>query len=94
MHRDEVEVLLTAMARGGYATLEDAEFEKDGRTVAYQRVSLTDEGEELRTSVNLRLLVPDASPEAVDTPAVRKHVGGSAKKKDEVKERASMRIRS
>jgi superfamily II DNA helicase RecQ len=89
MHRDEFEVLLTAMARGGYATLEDAEFEAEGRTITYRKVRLTDEGEELRGSVNLRLFVPDTSPEPVETPAARKRAGGSAKKKDEVTERAS-----
>jgi RecQ family ATP-dependent DNA helicase len=53
MLRDEFEVLLTSITRGGYTSLEDAEFEKDGRTVAYRKVSLTEEGEELFNTSSL-----------------------------------------
>jgi len=35
VERDEFEALLTSMARGGYATLENADFEKDGRIVGH-----------------------------------------------------------
>jgi ATP-dependent DNA helicase RecQ len=58
--RDDFEALLLATARGGYAALEDAAFEKDGRTVAYRRVSLTEAGEELTRASRLRLFLPDA----------------------------------
>lgn len=64
MERDDFESLLASMARGGYTTLEDAEFEKDGRTVAYRKVSLTEEGEELRSAFDLRLFIPDAHEKA------------------------------
>lgn len=60
MERDDFEALLTSMARGGYAQIEDAEFEKDGRTVNYRKVSLTEEGEELRGTFDLRLYIPDS----------------------------------
>ena len=82
--RDEFEALLASMARGGYATLENAEFEKDGRTVNYRKISLTEEGEELRSTVGTRLFVPDA---AAEPPASKKksrpkgtpsHAGGQA----------------
>jgi superfamily II DNA helicase RecQ len=53
------------MAHGGYATLEDAEFEKDGRIVNYRKVSLTEEGEELRSALDLRLYIPDSSAPTV-----------------------------
>jgi superfamily II DNA helicase RecQ len=76
MHRDEFEVLLAAMARGGYATLEDAEFEKDGRAVAYRRVGLTDEGEELRSATRLCLFIPDVNSEPA-IPAIRTAPGKS-----------------
>ncbi len=64
MPRDEFEAILVSMTVGGYASLEDAEFEKDGRTVAYRKVSLTDEGEELFNATNLRLFIPDAADSA------------------------------
>lgn len=59
MPRDDFEALLTSMARGGYAALEDTEFEKDGRTVAYKKISLTEAGEELYSMASLHLLIPD-----------------------------------
>ncbi|MGB7191162.1 MAG: ATP-dependent DNA helicase RecQ [Acidobacteriaceae bacterium] len=77
MQRDEFEALLAAMACGGYATLEDADFEKDGRTVAYKKVGLTEEGEELRSAVNLRLFIPDAS----DSTAPQKRAARDKKSK-------------
>jgi superfamily II DNA helicase RecQ len=64
MDRDAFELLLVAMARGGYATFEDAEFEKDGRIIAYRKVSLTDAGEEIDRSTHLRLFLPDARAES------------------------------
>jgi ATP-dependent DNA helicase RecQ len=60
MGRDEFEIMLIAMARGGYVAFECAEFESEGRTVAYWKVSLTNEGEEISGSTGLRLFVPDA----------------------------------
>ncbi|HTV05693.1 MAG TPA: ATP-dependent DNA helicase RecQ [Acidobacteriaceae bacterium] len=61
MLRDEFEALLAAMAQGGLATLEDAAFEKDGRNIAYRKVSLTEEGEELFNATNLQLFIPDTA---------------------------------
>lgn len=61
MERNEFEALLASMARGGYAMLENSEFEKDGRVVNYRKVSLTEEGEELRSSFGLRLFIHDAA---------------------------------
>jgi ATP-dependent DNA helicase RecQ len=60
MDRNEFEALLIAMARGGYAVIEDAAFEAEGRTVAYRKVSLTPEGEEL-SEAPPELLLPDAT---------------------------------
>lgn len=59
--RDEFEAILIAMARGGYVAFESAEFESDGRTVAYWKVSLTDEGEEIAGSTRLRLFAAEAA---------------------------------
>jgi RecQ family ATP-dependent DNA helicase len=69
MLRDDFEAILVAMTGGGYATLEDAEFEKDGRTVTYRKVSLTDEGEELYSVANLRLFIPDSNTDAAKSTA-------------------------
>jgi ATP-dependent DNA helicase RecQ len=66
MARDEFEALLVAMARGGYASFEDAEFEKDGRMIAYRKVSLNDAGEEIDSATRLRLFLPDARAESDD----------------------------
>jgi len=71
MDRDEFEALLVAMARGGYAVLEDAEFEKDGRVIAYRKVSLSDAGEEMDRATQLRILLPDARTENMDRARVR-----------------------
>ncbi|WP_446745352.1 RecQ family ATP-dependent DNA helicase [Silvibacterium acidisoli] len=60
MDRDEFETLLVSLARGGYATMEEATFETDGRTIPYRKVGLTSEGEEL-TETPPELLLPDAS---------------------------------
>jgi RecQ family ATP-dependent DNA helicase len=60
MDRDEFEMLLVAMARGGYAEIEDAEFEKDGRSIAYRKVSLTDAGEEIHSATRLNLFLAGA----------------------------------
>lgn len=80
MSRDEFEGLLVAMARGGYATFEDAEFETEGRTIAYRKVRLTDEGEEISNAMPLRLFVPevrdteDPKHETTKSRSVRKTV--------------------
>jgi DNA topoisomerase-3 len=42
--RRRFDALLGGLVRGGYATLSDDNFEKDGRNISFQRVSLTSEG--------------------------------------------------
>jgi RecQ family ATP-dependent DNA helicase len=71
MERDEFEALLVAMARGGYAAFEDAEFEKDGRMIAYRKVSLTDAGEDISSATRLNLFLPDARAEREAAPRSR-----------------------
>ena len=44
--RDDFEDLLNAMAGAGFLRIDDATFEKDGRTIAYRKASLTREGEQ------------------------------------------------
>ncbi len=42
--RDSFEDLLAALASAGFVRLDDASFEKDGRTIPYRKASLTHEG--------------------------------------------------
>jgi ATP-dependent DNA helicase RecQ len=42
--RDQFEELLAALAAAGFLHLDDASFEKDGRTIPYRKASLTHEG--------------------------------------------------
>jgi superfamily II DNA helicase RecQ len=44
--RDAFEDLLNAMAGAGYVRIDEASFEKDGKTISYRKASLTQEGEE------------------------------------------------
>ena len=44
MTRDAFEDLLAALATAGFVRLDDATFEKDGRTIPYRKASLTHEG--------------------------------------------------
>jgi superfamily II DNA helicase RecQ len=57
--RDQFEELLSAMARAGLIEVENAEFEKDGRVIAYRRITLTDAGAEVRHTTSLPLLISD-----------------------------------
>jgi RecQ family ATP-dependent DNA helicase len=63
--RDQFEDLLNAMAGAGFLRIDDASFEKDGKTISYRKASLTREGEEFSDS--------DA-----DTIALRELAGGAA----------------
>jgi superfamily II DNA helicase RecQ len=71
MSRDQFEELLSAMVRAGLIEVENAEFEKDGRVIPYRRISLTEEGTQVRPVTALTLLISDgvvddfaAKPEA------------------------------
>ena len=59
MSRAQFEDLLTAMVRSGLIEIEDAEFEKDGKVIAYRKISLTDAGSELRANAPVELLISD-----------------------------------
>jgi len=58
LNRDHLEGLVGAMAAAGLVLLEDASFEKDGRTVLYRKVTLTREGFSLNEHTPLDLLLP------------------------------------
>jgi RecQ family ATP-dependent DNA helicase len=59
MSRDQFEELLGAMLRAGLITMEEAEFEKDGRVIPYRKISLTGAGRELRAGSAVDLLFSD-----------------------------------
>jgi ATP-dependent DNA helicase RecQ len=57
--RDEFDALLNAMVRAGLVEIEDAVFEKDGETIRFRKVRLTDAGLEFRRTTPLELLISD-----------------------------------
>ncbi len=77
MGRDAFEELLAALAGAGYVRLDEAAFEKDGRTIPYRKASLTHEGasfsERDAATVVLRERVAEAMP---DTAARKKPARG------------------
>ncbi|HEY0760712.1 MAG TPA: ATP-dependent DNA helicase RecQ [Acidisarcina sp.] len=58
--RDQFEELLSAMMRAGLLLLEDATFEKDGRSIPYRKVFLTRDGESLPAG-SIELLLKDVA---------------------------------
>jgi RecQ family ATP-dependent DNA helicase len=70
MSRDHFEEVLGAMSGAGFLTIEDASFEKDGRSIAYRKASLTRDGEELSEADTASILMRDTSDTA--TPPLAK----------------------
>ena len=59
MSRTEFDALLDAMTRAGLLDIEDAEFEKNGETIRFRKIRLTEVGLEARRSTPLPLLISD-----------------------------------
>jgi RecQ family ATP-dependent DNA helicase len=59
MSRNEFDALLDAMVRAGLIEIEEAEFEKDGKSIRYRKVRLTEAGLELRATTPVDLLISD-----------------------------------
>ncbi len=57
--RDDFENLLRAMASAGLLQVEELTFEKDQRSIAYRKVSLTEEARNSSEEVALRFVLPD-----------------------------------
>ena len=57
--RSEFDALLNAMTRAGLVEIEEAEFEKDGEPIRFRKVRLTSDGEEIRSTTPLSLLISD-----------------------------------
>jgi ATP-dependent DNA helicase RecQ len=71
MSRDHFEDLLGAMSGAGFLAIEEASFEKDGRSIAYRKASLTRDGDDLSESDNAGILMRDSSENASTQPAKR-----------------------
>jgi len=71
MSRDHFEDLLGAMSGAGFLNIEDASFEKDGRSIAYRKASLTRDGEDLNEGNVVHILMRDASENSAPQPAKR-----------------------
>jgi superfamily II DNA helicase RecQ len=59
LSRDEFDGLLDAMVRAGLIAIEEAEFEKDGKSIRFRKVRLTEAGLEMRATRALELLIGD-----------------------------------
>ena len=70
--RDSFNALLDAMVRAGLIEIEDAEFEKDGKTRRFRKIRLTEQGLEVRPATPLALLLSDGIVAAF-------HAGGKAR---------------
>jgi len=61
MSRDHFEDLLGALSGAGLLAIEDASFEKDGRSIAYRKASLTRDGENMEDGDAAAVLMRDSS---------------------------------
>jgi superfamily II DNA helicase RecQ len=61
LSRKELDTYLSALAKAGLLTVEDAEWIKDGETILFRRVSLTPEGEEHDAALSLTFQLPAAT---------------------------------
>jgi RecQ family ATP-dependent DNA helicase len=59
LSRDDFEALLGAMLRARLIEIEEAEFEKDGESIRYRKVKLTETGLETRATTPVELLLSD-----------------------------------
>jgi RecQ family ATP-dependent DNA helicase len=59
--RDHFEDILGALSGAGLLAIEDASFEKDGRSIAYRKASLTRDGEDLGEDDAVSILMRDSS---------------------------------
>jgi RecQ family ATP-dependent DNA helicase len=90
MSRDEFDGLLDAMVRAGLIGIEEAVFEKDGETIKFRKVRLTEAGLAVRPMTPLALLISDGIVDGLgglsDAPVRTKKTkaaAGSPKKKEE-----------
>jgi RecQ family ATP-dependent DNA helicase len=59
--RKELDAYISALAKAGWVSVEDAEFQKDGETILYRKAALTLDGEGLDADAELELQMPGDS---------------------------------
>jgi ATP-dependent DNA helicase RecQ len=71
--RNDFEGLLGALASAGLVVVEDAIFEKDGRSINYRKIALTADGEDVEESVIATLMLKDGvgDPTKAASPKLR-----------------------
>jgi RecQ family ATP-dependent DNA helicase len=76
--RDHFEDLLGALSGAGLLRIEDASFEKDGRSISFRKASLTREGEELEDGDSVNVMMRDSATETAAQPSKRKRKAAQA----------------
>jgi RecQ family ATP-dependent DNA helicase len=71
LDRNEFEALLGALVSAGYLFMEDASFEKEGRTLAYRKVGLTRDGESFGAEDLALLRIRDTDPGGMEAKPVK-----------------------
>ncbi len=69
--RDQFEDLLNAMAGAGFVRIEEASFDKDGRTIPYRKASLTHEGHSFSEGDADTIVLRELAGWAADMPGAR-----------------------
>ena len=80
--RNEFEALLGALASAGLLSIDDAAFEKEGRSISYRKVSLTADGEDVDDSVIAALQLKDGVGDPAKSSAPKLRGLTSSKTKD------------
>lgn len=65
LDRNDFEEVLGAMLRSGLIEVEDAEFEKDGKVIAFRKISLSETGFDVRANTPVALLFSDGIVEGL-----------------------------
>ncbi len=78
MGRTEFESLLGVLTGAGLVSMEDAVFEKEGRSINYRKVSLSVDAEDLEEGLLARLMVKDGFAVPLMKAGLKKRVSGSA----------------
>ncbi len=73
--RDQFEDLLNAMAGAGFVRIDDASFEKDGKTISYRKASLTHEGASFSDSDAAEIVLRDLAGGAAEPARARVRKG-------------------
>ncbi len=78
MARSEFEGLLGVLAAAGLVEIDDAVFEKDGRSINYKKIRLSSDGEDVDDALLARLMVRDGAGTPTKKAAPPKRAPGSS----------------